>query len=399
MDCLKSKKIITFLCFMNILTALGFGRFLFSLTIPYMYNVLHFSYIQIGTIGGFIICGYLIFSYLGGIVSYLFKEKLVTIFMLLFIAISFLLFYKFTNYEILCFSGFLMGAASASLYVNIFQIINHNFDKNNFGKTLGAILSGAGTGIFLISLFIYILHKNDTLSNIYLVWIIAAVTAIILIPLNSLVKVRNTKNNQNDRFNKINHQDIKIWRELVINPIFRNLTIAYALFGFSYASFTNYIVAYTSEMSNDANSLIVWIIFGGCSIFSSFFWGKWIDISKKIQILFYNYAIILLAILITVVTKSVKGMFLASMFFGLCFFGYLTIFGQIIVKRTTHLSSVYMGKITLIHALGQIIGVYTGGVIRDYTNSFKLVFIICLLATLTSLIFYSKFFKNQKKET
>ena len=397
MDSSRSKKMVVVLSFMNVLTALGFGRFLYSLTIPYIHETLKFSFTQIGQIGGFIIFGYLVFSYLGGIISHQFGEKPVALVTLVFLATSFLMFYQFKNFILLCFAAFIMGASAATLYVNIFQTIHKHFDKKEFGRKIGIILSGAGCGIFLISLFVYLLYGKETSINVHLAWVVAAIITIILIPLNAFLKLEDKELPKINKKPKKITQYAKIWKILITDSIFRNLTIAYTLFGFSYASFTNYLVAYTSEISNNKMSFVVWIIFGFCSMLSSCFWGRWIDRSKKIQILFYNYAIIVIAITFSVLTKSINGLLISSALFGLCFFGYLTVFGQIIVGKTKELSSVFMGKITLLHASGQILGIYMGGLIRDYTSSFRLVFLIALIVVLMSFFFYYRFFMNAKK--
>jgi predicted MFS family arabinose efflux permease len=80
---------------------------------------------------------------------------------------------------------------------------------------------------------------------------------------------------------------------------------------------------------------------------------------------------------------------ISATLFGLCFFGYVTVFGGMVVRWTRELSSVYMGKITLVHAVGQVVGVYAGGVLRDATGSFRVPFLLSLLVAALSLVFFS----------
>ena len=46
-----SRKLIVVLGFFNVLTALGLGRFLFSLFVPYLHGAYLYSYSQIGVLG------------------------------------------------------------------------------------------------------------------------------------------------------------------------------------------------------------------------------------------------------------------------------------------------------------------------------------------------------------
>ena len=144
--------------------------------------------------------------------------------------------------------------------------------------------------------------------------------------------------------------------------------------------------------------MAVWGLFGVTSAFSSALWGAWFDRSRTGAILYYNYALIALALLLPVVAPSVLVAGISAALFGLCFFGYLTVFGGIVMRRTRELSSVYMGKITLVHAAGQVAGVYVGGVLRDATASFRMPFLLALLVTAGSLVFFSMGIAREGRE-
>lgn len=88
-----SKKILL-VGFLNILIAIGFGRFLFPLTVSFLNNFYRFSFTQIGTLASLILLGYLLFSYIGGLASYNFGYRTLIITALGVLAIAFFILYS-----------------------------------------------------------------------------------------------------------------------------------------------------------------------------------------------------------------------------------------------------------------------------------------------------------------
>ena len=283
-----------------------------------------------------------------------------------------------------------MGAAAASLYVSIFQTVHGHFDEASYGGRMGLIISGAGCGIFLLSALALLLSRGSIAFDIRHIWVAAAVIGGLLIPANAVLarRVRAERRGSSAETSRIRYS--RIWHRLFSEPPYRNITLAYLLFGFSYASYLTYIVAFATEVGGERVSVAVWVLFALASAFSSALWGAWFDRSRTGAILYYNYALIALALVLPVVAPSFLTAAISATLFGLCFFGYVTVFGGIVVRRTRELSSVYMGKITLVHAAGQVAGVYAGGVLRDATGSFRVPFLLSPLVTAGSLVFFSK---------
>lgn len=393
-----SRKLIVVLGFFNVLTALGLGRFLFSLFVPHLHGAYLFSYTQIGMIGGLLISGYLVFSYLGGVASHRFGETTVVLVSLVVISMAFIVFYLEDRFLPLCVFAFLMGAAAASLYVSIFQTVHGHFEEATYGRRMGLIISGAGCGIFLLSALALLLSRGSIAFDMRHIWVAAAVIGGLLIPAHALLarRVRAAGGGSSGETGRVRYA--RIWQRLFSEPPYRNITLAYLLFGFSYASYLTYIVAFATEVGGERVSVAVWGLFGVTSAFSSALWGAWFDRSRTGAILYYNYALIALALLLPVVAPSVLAAGISAALFGLCFFGYLTVFGGIVMRRTRELSSVYMGKITLVHAAGQVAGVYVGGVLRDATASFRMPFLLALLVTAGSLVFFSMGIAREGRE-
>ncbi len=391
---MKKKKLILVLSFLNIFVALGLGRFLFSLIVPYLHTVYVFAYVQIGTLGSLILLGYMAFSYLGGIANHRIGERLVIIISLAVISVSFSAFYFTRHFLLLCFASFSMGSSAASLYMSIFQLIHEYFDQGIYGRKMGIILAGAGCGILVLSTFALLLTITGSSFNILVVWIASAVMALILVPLNArflgrerLVAKESLR--QTSRY-------ISIWRKIFAEPLLRKSTLAYCLYGFSYAGYLNYIVAYTEELGSGNFPIIAWMLFGLTSIFSGYIWGKWYDKGKSRTVVNYNYTLTGAAILLPILLRSRVFALISVTFYGFCFFGFITMFGAIILRATEDLSSVYMGKITLIHAGGQVIGAFVGGLLRDLTGSFTAGFVLAFGVHFISRWFFQRYLKTAR---
>lgn len=393
----KQRQIVT-LGFFNIFIALGLGRFLYALIVPHLHNVYRLSYTQIGAIGSFIILGYLFFSYIGGVAAHRIGEKKVIVTSLVVITLTFITFYSAKNIVLLCLASFFMGSAAASIYMSIFPVVHEYFDENEYGKKMGLILSGAGCGVFALSALALLLSRPSELFNIFQVWIACAALACAMIAANAIllrpVHAAVRGNSSDQGFNRYT----KIWKIVFSDAELRNISVAYIFYGISYAGYLNYIVAYGRELGGDTASIFVWLIFGFASAFSSYLWGRWVDRRQTKHVLYCNYALASTAILLSILLKSVISIFASSFLFGLCFFGYLTIVGRIVVRMTGELSSVYMGKITLLHAVGQVVGAFLGGLLRDLTSTFSFVFLLSLAAQVLSACFFYRYFVNKHRK-
>lgn len=292
-----------------------------------------------------------------------------------------------------------MGCSSAAIYISIFPISFDSFPTKAYGKNMGIMLSGAGLGILAISVFSEFVLQNE--SSTFSIWGLAALFTLLISLLNYFFltnsKSRFASNQKANKVQKITEQ----WTKLFTAPSLRNITLAYFFYGFAYASYLNYILAYAADINYTHSVNLIWMCFGLCSIISAILWGLIVDNNnKKLKfVLFSNYALTGITIILPIVMPKLLYLYFSVSLFGLCFFGYITIVGGIVVKVTRELSSVYMGKITLIHTIAQVLSVFTGGVLRDYTGNFTLVFIFSFMSLLVSMCFFILFFLNLKKRS
>jgi predicted MFS family arabinose efflux permease len=378
----RQKRIVIF-GIVNILVALGLGRFLFSMSVPLIHAYYQISFTRIGILASLILFGYLSFSYLGGVALHRYSRKAVSAIALSLLTGAFLILFLSSEYLLLCIGSFLMGSASGTIYMSIFPVINEFVPENKYGSYMGLIFAGAGLGIFLVAGAVRIfLNSRDA---IHLIWGISAIISFIVALINitffedspSLIDMGNRR--ETVKYYK------NAWKLLYHDQLLRNITVAYFFYGMSYSSYLNYIFAYIAEVSAPAPVSGLWFIFGLASILSSIIWGRLYDGAAFNKVIFTNYFFTALAIFFSVASSRLLPLVVSVSLFGLCFFGYITIVGGIIVKATRHLSSVYMGKLTLIHTVGQVLGALGGGISRDRTGSFTGVFVFSLITLLFSM--------------
>ena len=209
---MKKRSVLT-LGFLNVLTALGLGRFAYSLCVPYLNEVIQLTFTQIGLIGSALVFGYLFFSYIGGVSTYRFGERTVIISSLVVLEASFLMFYRLRTFPMLTVSAFLMGSAAAALYVNVFQMVHRHFDEKDFGRHIGLILAGAGCGILVLSLFASFLLEYETRFDVFSIWIVAAGIALVLMAANGILQSGGSGRRSVDSMNR-SAGYAKHWKEL-----------------------------------------------------------------------------------------------------------------------------------------------------------------------------------------
>jgi len=135
-------------------TGLGFGRFAYSVLLPDMRESLGFHYTQMGLLSGGILLGYLVFSFISGLLATRFGSKRVLVASLLCSSLSMFALSLFSGFFPLLFFAFLMGAGAAGAHISTATIIMSWFGKKLLGRAVGIVTGGTGLGIVLTGMFL-----------------------------------------------------------------------------------------------------------------------------------------------------------------------------------------------------------------------------------------------------
>ena len=368
---------------LNLLVALGLGRFLFSMSAPLMHEHFRMSFTRIGVLASLILLGYLSFSYLGGVALHRFRRKSVLTLALACMVVAFLVPAVSSHFGLLCVGFFLVGSAAGTIYMSIFPVVSEFIPDHRYGTYMGMIFTGAGLGIVLISGAVQGALASH--AGFHLLWACSAGAAVFALIANGLFFQPSPQDATGTPPPRLYRN---AWAVLLRDPFLRAVTVSYFFYGASYASFLTYIFAYIAEAGRTAAGTAggagPWLIFGTLSIVSTLAWGWASDRAELRKLLVCNYLLTTMAIGVAVAFRSSSGLMLSLALYSLCFFGYIMVIGGAIVKATGSLSSVFMGKITLIHTIGQVAGALGGGMARDHTGSFTDVFVFSLATLLVS---------------
>ncbi len=367
--------------FLNIVVALGMGRYLFSMLVPQIRNAYALSYTQIGILSSSVLTGYLIGAYTGGVALHRFPGRVVPLGAVCGLAIGFLAYAVSAPFAVLLPASVIMGAGSATLFMSVFPDIVQESEPVRYGRSMGRTMSGVGTGVVLIALLSAIPWSGSSITR---VWGSALVLTLGALLLNLLVQRASEPVTDERRLPHYAHA----WVRLVRTPALRYLLIAYFLFGVSYSAFLNYILANLSERSSNVDLpwLHIWFSFGLLSIIGSFSWGQLFDSFSRKRVILWNYVLCGTGIAIVAISTTRAVGYIGTALFAVSLIGYVALVSGYILILTGSWSSVFAGKFTLVHGIGQVFGAFFGGLIRDLTGGFSVVFIAVLVVHFLSLV-------------
>ena len=374
-------------------TALGFGRFAYSMLLPSMRESLRFSYVHMGLLSGGILLGYLLFSFIAGMLATRFGPKRIVVGALLCSSLSMFFISRLSGFVPLLAFTFAMGAGAAGAHIAMTTLPMAWFETRRLGTALGIITGGTGVGVILTGLMVPPILLSQGVDGWRVCWAIMALIALCVAVLGSiLLKERPS----NPSFPARNHSE---GGDLQKPPVkngglsLRSIVAIYFIFGFAYNIYATYFVAYMVEdlFIPEKTAGEIWAVFGWMCMVSGVLWGSVSDRLGRRKALLWNNSIISLAVFLALFFHRPLWLVLSAFCFGLTFLGTVAVIAaatgdQVGEKR----ASVY-GLITLIHGIGQFLGTTTGGLLKDLTGSFQLTlvssltgFLLCVVLTALS---------------
>jgi MFS family permease len=164
------------------------------------------------------------------------------------------------------------------------------------------------------------------------------------------------------------------------------------MYGFSYVIYMTFFAAYLIKEMNlsQAQAGGLWALVGGLSIFCGVIWGGISDLLGRKYGSALAYLTLAVAYTLMALIKSPTGFYASAIIFGLTAWSIPTIMaaaaGDYVGPR---LAPAGLGFVTLFFGIGQALGPYVGGSLRDATGTFLLPFLLAsgvsLLGTISSL--------------
>lgn len=377
------------------MAGLGFGRFGYPMLLPKMREALHFTYTQMGLISGAILLGYLLFSLIGGILATRFGAKKVLLASLLCGSISMFSLSGLSDFVILLFCAFGMGAGAAGTHISLTVIPMAWFGKRLLGRAVGIVVGGTGLAIIVTGLLLPPLLTSFGNEGWRACWVLMASIALVVLVISSILlrdkpNPKKTSLREDGEMNQVTASRGK-GDEFSLRTIF----LVYFIFGFAYNIYVTYYVSFLvgDRGLEEKTAGFIWSIFGWMSIVSGLLWGFVSDRLGRRSALLWNNGLISVALILPLCFHQTFLLGLSSFLFGLTFLGTVTIIAAAIGDHAIEKKASVYGFLTLIHGIGQLLGTTLGGYLKDMTGSFRWT-LLCSLAGFLLCCIYTGLARN-----
>jgi MFS family permease len=393
--------IIVIVGFLLQITSLGFARFAYTVILPSMKDDLGFKHTQMGLLQTGIVTGYLVFAYLGGIFASKWSLVKTINFSVVITGLAMISLGLVSSFYLLLPLAFLVGAGSSGAYIPLVPLIVNWFSPKRRGLALGFVFSGAGVGIILVGYLVpFLLVRLGTLgwrgSWISLGGITVATALVSFFYLRERPRDMKKDSDAAD----YPQTSISIWRLLSWNHSVCSILVVYFLVGFGYIIYATFFVTYAMEEISvtKAEAGFMWSIFGVFSIVGCVLWGTISDFLGRKFTTIWDIMILSTSIFISVLWATRIGLYVSIVLFAFAFNGFITLIATMFGDQAgiTMLAKVF-GLSTLIHGLGQAIGVSLAGYLKDLTSTFQVPFLLSGGIIGFSLFIFILFYDRKKR--
>ncbi len=374
--------------FLILLSCLGFGRFAFGMILPNMQMDLNISTTLIGLIGSANFAGYFIGIIFSSKIYSKFKTPILISRLLLLQSLFMGLMVIFNNYLLISILYFFSGFLAAIANIAIMVYISHAVPQNIRGKALGIAVSGNGVAIIFSGFLVPFLENLYQVSSWKISWLIfSAIIFIVSIFIKYLLSY-NVDNSVKS--------DTKFY-EYKNNKKFWQIASLYFLFGISYVVYVTFFVSAAIEKWHLSSHIsgVFWSIFGFICIFGGFIFGAIADKYGTFKTIILVFGFQAFSIFILIFPSPTYVLFISIFFFAISVWSVPTMIAMLCteffgLKKTAQVFSL----VTLIFAIGQILGPVGAGWIYDtlfsYDYVFFFTFILSFLGFLLSIIYSYK---------
>lgn len=363
------------------MAGLGFGRFAYAMLLPNMRESLQFNYSQMGLLSGGILLGYLLFSFVSGVLTTRFGAKRVVIASLVCSSLSMFFISRLSRFFPLLFFTFAMGGAGAGSHISMTTLPMAWFGKRLLGRALGIVTGGTGVGVFITGLLLpplLVSLGNEAWRQCWL--LLALISFIVAVVSFTFLKTKSSHIHQ-DFYEIDGKKEIDASQVNRSGLTLRTLFVMYFIFGISYNIYATYFVAFMIDEVQLSEKMagFIWAIFGWTSMVSGLIWGFISDRLGREKALLWNNGAISLAVLLPLCFHQPLILGFSTFLFGMTFLGTITVVAACIGDQVVENQASSYGLLTLVHGIGQFLGTTFGGYFKDLTSSFQ-------VSLLTSLI-------------
>ncbi len=347
--------------------SLGLGRFVFGMVLPDLKSDLGLTVTE----SGFLSTGNFV-GYLAGLLfSGVFYSKIgalrLIFFSLIGQSLSMFLMLLFDSYPIIIFFYLVCGFFGALSTIAIMSHITQSVGKDIRGKAAGILYMGSGSAIVLSGYLVPFVDRFYGDCSWRAVWgIFALITALVSLVVKFSLQEDLPLSTQIVQKSSI--------RRLIGDKRFLLIGGLYFCFGITYVVFVTFFVLASMQKWGISSYLSAdfWIVLGFLSIFSGPIFGILSDKIGRFKTLSIVFFIQSIANLIMALSLPQFSLWFSAFFFGISVWATPSIMAVVTaetfgIEKTASIFS----KITLVFAIGQIIGPIGAGYAADLAGGFS----------------------------
>ncbi len=375
--------------------SLGFARFGYTMILPVMQHSLFLSSTEMGFLAAGNLIGYLLFSFIGGILASKYGPKLVITCSLFVCGIA-MIGTGFTQGFALAFIlRLITGLGSGGSNVPMMGLASSWFSQRRRGMATGLMSGGSGIGLVLVGLVLPRIFAYYGEWGWRMGWYSLGALVILIGFLGVKFLVNNPREldlppvGGEDKADEESRASSLQWSLVFRSKTILHMALIYFLFGFSYIIYSTFFASFLVDergmLESTAGNL--WALIGVLSIFSGLLWGIFSDRFGRKAGLVAIFTLQFTSFLIFSQTFNFSGYLISAILFGLTAW---SIPGVMAASIGDHLGSrlapAGLGMVTLVFGIGQALGPAISGYLADLTTSFSLAFLLAAFGALLGAI-------------
>jgi MFS family permease len=380
------------------LCALAIGRLAYGLLVPAMRAELGFSVAQAGNLGTASSLGYLAMVIPAGLIATRRGPRLSILIGLLLLVLACLAMGFVGSYAGCLLAMVLMGFGTALLYTPLIALLV-GWYPNRRGTVIGVANSGIGIGMLAIGLGIPRLIEAQGNGGFRLAWMLfAGFAALVLLavgwrvrnpPVGGGATVKDSAQRKHDRE--------QVWR----NPGIRAIALVYGALGIGYIVQSVFMYSYALDSGVDpVRAGLMASTMGFLSIFAGSIWGSVSDYAGRAVTLMLCFAITCVITLLPVALPTDTGFAVHFAVSGLVLGGLFTVILAATSERVAPaLVPVAVSLVTVVFAIGQLLGPAAAGWVIEATGRFSIAFIGSGLLMAIGVLFSYRLWRIEQAAT
>ncbi len=376
--------VIVILGHLNVVCALGFARFGYTMILPAMKEGLQLTYAETGWLatGNFI--GYLVCSLIAGILAARWPPRGLILIALMALAAGLGATSLAGGFPSALAARIFTGLASGAVYIPAMTLPTLWFAPHRRGLAAGIQTGGSGLGLILSGLLIPVILRHYGQQGWRYAWLLLAIlAALVWVLMLGFLRSRPDEVGQQS----YGAGDTPVppppgpprWRNVFANPGLWGLGAVYACFGFSYVIYATFFAAYLVKEGGvtPAAAGQLWGLAGALSLGSGLLWGGLADRLGRSLTLAIVFGLHAACFTTFALARSMPAFLLSALLFGLTAWAIPAIMAAAVGDYCpTSLASAALGFITIIFGVGQAIGPPIAGGLADWTQSFSGAFLL-----------------------